>query len=92
MATPNILSNMKSRFPIPSSIQDLERAPYDLLPYPEDFADDNEATRADSFAELVHKLAQGNRVLHTSGHSLFSDEEELWMDEERLQALYTLVR
>lgn len=83
---------MKSRFPIPSSIQDLERAPYDLLPYPEDFADDNEAARADSFTELVHKLEQGNRVLQSSDHHLFAEDEEPWMDEERMQALYTLVR
>ncbi len=85
-------NTMKSRFPIPSSIQDLERAPYDLLPYPEDFADDNEAARADSFTELVNKLEQGNHVLKNSDHRLFSEEEDVWMDEERMQALYTLVR
>lgn len=82
----------KCRFPIPSSIQDLERAPYDLLPYPEDFVDDDEAARADSFTDLVHKLQLGNRVLQGSDHRLFSDGEEYWMDEERMQALYTLVR
>ncbi|GAX12009.1 condensin complex subunit 1 [Fistulifera solaris] len=83
---------MKSRFPIPSSIQDLERAPYDLLPYPEDFADDNEAARADSFTELVNKLERGNHVLKNSDHRLFSEDEDVWLDEERMQALYTLVR
>ena len=67
-------------FTIPSTIQDLERAPYDLLPYPEDFDDDNEAARADSFASLVQLLQQGNRDI----------SEEL--TEDRLQALYTLVR
>jgi hypothetical protein len=85
-------NTMKSRFPIPSSIQDLERAPYDLLPYPEDFADDNEAARADSFTELVNKLEQGNHVLKNSDHRLFSEDEDVWLDEERMQALYTLVR
>ena len=69
-------------FPVPSSIQDLERAPYDLLPYPEDFDDDNEAARADSFASLVTILQQGNRAA-------FDDD---WLDDERVQALYTLVR
>ena len=67
-------------FTIPSTIQDLERAPYDLLPYPEDFDDDNEAARSDSFASLVQLLQQGNRDI----------SEEL--TEDRLQALYTLVR
>ena len=73
-------------FPIPSSIQDLERAPYDLLPYPEDFSHDNEASRADSFAALIQILQQGNRSLTNQ------EEEEDLLDEERLQALYTLVR
>lgn len=83
-------------FPIPSSLHDLERAPYNLLPYPFDFNDEDEAARADSFLELVHQLEQGNRTLSSGGVSLFesADEEEgeEWMDEDRVQALYTLVR
>ena len=36
-------------FPIPSSLQELESPPYNLLPYPHDFDDDDEAARAESF-------------------------------------------
>jgi len=84
----------ESSFPIPSSLQDLERAPYNLLPYPHDFEDDNEAARADSFYALVSVIEQGNRTLASSSLVLFEDEEgdDPWMDEERIQALYTLVR
>jgi len=93
-------SSQSSRFPIPTSIQDLERAPYDLLPYPEDFDDDDEEARAASFASLVHLLEQGNRTLKNADLSLFQppaegDEDndiDKWMDQERVQALYTLVR
>jgi hypothetical protein len=86
-------SSAVSRFPIPSSIQDLERAPYDLVPYPDDFNDDDEAARTESFAALVHTLEQGNRTLASSDVMLFQpDNDDLWMDEERIQALYTLVR
>jgi hypothetical protein len=86
-------SSAVSRFPIPSSIQDLERAPYDLLPYPDDFNDDDEGARAESFAALVHTLEQGNRTLASSDVRLFQpDDDDLWMGEERIQALYTLVR
>lgn len=84
-----------SSFPIPASLQDLERAPYNLLPYPVDFADDDEAARADSFDGLVHLLEQSNRTLVNGDISLFEsilDDEEQWMDEDRVQALYTLVR
>ena len=82
-----------SSFPIPSSLQDLERAPYNLLPYPHDFEDDDEAARADSFDALVHLLEQGNRTLNSGALGLFEDEDDdLWMDEDRVQALYTLVR
>ena len=88
-----------SAFPIPASLHDLERAPYNLLPYPSDFDDDDEAARADSFSALVSDLEQGNRTLSSGGISLFEglnnedgEEEDVWMDEDRVQALYTLVR
>lgn len=85
-----------STFPIPASLHDLERAPYNLLPYPYDFNDDDEAARADSFSGLVHLLEQGNRTLSSGGIALFESQEEddaePWMDEDRVQALYTLVR
>lgn len=88
------LSSTASTFPIPSSLSDLERSPYNLLPYPYDFDDEDEAARADSFERLVNELEQGNRGLSTGGISLFEniDEEEQWMDEDRVQAMYTLVR
>lgn len=81
-------------FPIPSSLQDLEREPYNLLPYPHDFEDDDEATRADSFDALVNVVQQGNRTLVSGSIVLFEDEEgdDPWNDNERIQALYTLVR
>jgi condensin complex subunit 1 len=97
-----------SRFPIPTSLQDLEREPYNLLPYPDHFDDTDEAARADSFQALVLLLEQGNRTLRNSNSSsgggggldpsLFNDDPEsldhgsLWANEERVQALYTLVR
>lgn len=84
-----------SSFPIPASLQDLERAPYNLLPYPDDFQDSDEAARADSFSALVQQLQDSNSVLSAGGLSLFqedADSSELWMDEDRVQALYTLVR
>ena len=84
-------------FPIPSSLQDLERQPYNLLPYPVGFADDDEATRAESFDELVRFIERGNKTLSNGGMALFEtpDGEEgfdEWNDKERIQALYTLVR
>ena len=89
----------QSRFPIPSTLQDLEREPYNLLPYPEEFDDDDEGTRADSFEALVSKIEQGNRYLTVQydqkGASEDDDEdeeEEQWMEDGRLQAVYTLVR
>ena len=90
------MANIQS-FPIPSSLQDLEREPYNLLPYPQDFDDDDEAARADSFNRLVDNIEQGNRTLQMEGLSLFQDGgydegSETWMDGERIQALYTLVR
>jgi hypothetical protein len=86
-----------STFPIPASIQDLERDPYNLLPYPHDFEDGDEAARADSFARLVGLIDQGNQTLISGGLYLFdqrqrSQGEDPWMDEDRVQALYTLVR
>jgi condensin complex subunit 1 len=82
-------------FPIPSALHDLERAPYNLLPYPEDFDDDDEAARAESFDALVIKIETSNRTVVSSTMVLFESEEEdeeAWNDEERMQALYTLVR
>ena len=90
----------KPTFPIPSSLQELESSPYNLLPYPHDFEDDDEATRAESFAKLIRLAEAGNRSLQSAGLGLFEveddgDEEEdydVWNDPERIQALYTLVR
>eukprot|EP00934_Nitzschia_sp_Nitz4_P007522 Nitzschia sp. Nitz4//scaffold11_size288233//220686//224851//NITZ4_000804-RA/size288233-snap-gene-0.58-mRNA-1//-1//CDS//3329534164//7512//frame0 len=84
----------ESDFPIPSSLQDLERAPYNLLPYPHDFDDDDEAARADSFSRLVDLVDQGNEVLLSEGMSLFQPYEGQtpWMSNVRVQAMYTLVR
>jgi hypothetical protein len=97
----------KSRFPIPVSIHDLEREPYNLLPYPNDFEDDNDdETRTHSFQKLVQYIEQGNRCLSGNHDGLLQmnlflpstndeediGEEEPWMDESRIQALYTLVR
>ena len=88
---------MTSSFPIPSSLQDLERSPYNLLPYPLNFEDDDEVTRADSFDKLVIFIERSNRTLSNGGMALFEtpDGEEgfsEWNDEDRIQALYTLVR
>lgn len=85
-------------FPIPSVLQDLEKEPYNLQPYPAGFEDDDEATRANSFDQLVEFIERGNRSLANGGLALFEvpegeeDEFEQWNDEERVQALYTLVR
>jgi len=93
-----------SRFPIPSSLQDLEREPYNLIPYPHDFDDDDEAARADSFCQLVTLIERGNSSLLTGGLYLFQQQQQQhndpnveeiydpWMDGERVQAMYTLVR
>ena len=91
-----------SRFPIPASLQDLEREPYNLLPYPNDFDDDDEAARADSFSQLVTLLERGNQTLLSGGLYLFQQQQnetgdddggyDPWMDGERIQAMYTLVR
>jgi hypothetical protein len=81
-------------FPIPASLQDLEREPYNLLPYPHDFDDDDEAARAESFTKLVSFVEDGNSILARGGIALFhtEEDEEPWLHEERVQALYTLVR
>jgi condensin complex subunit 1 len=47
----------------------LEREPYNLLPYPDDFDDTDEAARADSFQALVCLLEQGNTTLSNSNSS-----------------------
>jgi len=88
---------MQQRFPVPSCLQDLERAPYNLLPYPSSFNDIDEATRAESFEELLLVLENGNNVLKNGGMLLFDDEDadegfSEWNDDDRIQALYTLVR
>ena len=83
-----------SRFPIPLSLHDLEREPYHLQPYPHDF--DQHDDRADSFAALVRSLEQGNRTLDAADMTLFvvedDEEDDPWMEDARVQALYTLVR
>ncbi len=83
-----------SGFPIPSSLQDLEREPYNLLPYPHDFDDDDEAARANSFGALVDSLDEGNQALLSDGIALFQhyDGQTKWFHDGRVQALYTLVR
>ena len=56
----------------------------------------DEATRADSFDRLVLFLERGNRTLNSAGIEMFEtsgmDTEEEWNSEDRVQALYTLVR
>ena len=68
------MSEEVSAFPIPASLQDLEREPYNLLPYPDDFNDDDEAARADSFSQLVTLLDRGNQTLLSGGIYLFQQE------------------
>jgi hypothetical protein len=93
-------SSSRRRFPIPVSLHDLEREPYNLLPYPADFPQDatnDEAARADAFDGLLRDVVTGNRRLVGATLSqLFvrhdDDDEEPWMEESRVQALYTLVR
>jgi hypothetical protein len=50
-------------FPIPTTLTDLERKPYRLRPYPEDFDDGNDEARAESFLALVDLLKEGNDEL-----------------------------
>lgn len=104
----------RQSFPIPSTLRDLEREPYNLLPYPHDFCDDDEGVRAESFEGLVRLLEQTNQTLTdsldkeeedgngdggegssegSSGSSADdSGEGGPFMDLNRLQAMYTLVR
>lgn len=91
------MSGSHPTFPIPASLQELESAPYNLHPYPNDFDDDDEAARAESFHKLIRVIEAGNRSLISNGLGLFEvpdGEEDLdaWNDAERIQALYTLVR
>ena len=91
-------------FPIPASLQDLERDPYNLLPYPDSFdADADDDERADAFQNLVDQLQEGNDLLANDGMALFYNNStndgmievaynEPWMGHNRIQALYTLVR
>ena len=69
---------VESRFPIPASFPDLEHEPYNLLPYPNDFEDDDEAARADSFCQLVTLIERGNQSLLAGG---------LYLLQEQLQAV-----
>ena len=64
-------------------MQDLEREPYNLLPYPDDFADDDEAARAESFESLVDLLDCGNRALQTAGMSVFTDNVSSSRDKQQ---------
>ena len=54
------ISATTTSFPIPSVLTDLESSPYNLLPYPVDFDDDDEAARAKSFDKLVEYIQIGN--------------------------------
>jgi condensin complex subunit 1 len=72
---------MAKGFTIPSALHDLERAPYHLLPYPENFDDDDEAARAESFDALVLLIESSNRIAANSSMVLFEsdgDDEEPW--------------
>lgn len=90
----NMMTVESSGFPIPSSLQDLEREPYNLLPYPHDFDDEDEAARANSFCALVDLIDNGNQALLSDGMALFQQYEgqTKWLQDDRIQALYTLVR
>jgi condensin complex subunit 1 len=82
-------------FSIPTSLHDLEREPYNLLPYPVDFNDEDDEARIRSFDSLVRQLKEGNEFLSIQDISIFEAEdtdEGSWLDCGRLQALYTLVR
>jgi len=90
-----------SNFPIPASLSDLEREPHNLQPYPLDFDDEDETARAKSFNKLVRYIETGNRTLIDGGSEIFENVgiknddgycQEEWMNGERIQALYTLVR
>ena len=90
-------------FSIPAVLQDLEGEPYHLQPYPPDFDD---ANRDDAFGAMVDQLAAQNRLLAAGVYpdDVLDEEEEEdaeeessqvldpWLDFQRLQSLYTLVR
>lgn len=88
------------KFTIPSSLQDLEREPHNLFPYPLEFQDNDEAERVESFNALVELVEETNQTLTVQfmNDSDDDDEEEEeestepWIDRGRFQALYTLVR
>ena len=84
----------EATFPIPLSLQELEREPYNLQPYPTDFDDSDESARADSFQRLVDLLEEGNYTLSAEGLTLFGEgtEDDPWNKYDRIQAMYTLVR
>lgn len=88
------MAGFSSPFLIPASLQDLEREPYNLLPYPYDFNDGDEFARAETFALLVEGLDKGNRDLATADMNLFQPQQDEidWMNDDRMQYLYTLVR
>jgi hypothetical protein len=88
------MTGFSSPFQIPESLQDLEREPYNLLPYPYDFNDGDEIARAESFASLLDTLEEGNQDLLSADMDFFQqqDAEHEWMNDDRLQYLYTLVR
>ena len=67
---------MAKAFPIPAALHDLERAPYHLLPYPEDFDDDDEAARAESFDALVLYIESSNRTIASATIALFESEDD----------------
>ena len=83
---------LTSPFSVPSSLQDLEHEPYNLDPYPHDFDDRDDESREASFESLVTRLTAGNRCLRAGVWDEDEDDEDLWMDQTRLQCLYTLVR
>jgi hypothetical protein len=91
-------SGKGSNWSIPSSLQDLEET-YCLQPYSNDFEHHNEAARFASFNRLISQLEHGNRYLVANYNTAVEDDEddddeavEEWIEEGRLQAMYTLVR
>jgi len=90
-------------FTVPANLNDFESSPYTLESYPENFNDETEIDRANSFDDLVSILESGNRGLkkgatHVEVANMWCvDDGEFGLDEgsagrERVQSLYTLVR
>ena len=84
----------RSRFPIPLSLHDLEREPYNLLPYPVDFDDDqhDDTVRSNSFTKLVQIIEQGNRCLNVTNSTgrdmmllLFQQKFETFWEEGKFK-------